>query len=187
MKNLNDSIRNLTHELPACSAISQPTATTRASIPNIYLSHWHDKYENLLALCGPCIVIYLRNMNQTDPLSFLIYSIKYPLHVSNRLTIHNQEAVYCTCNRVYGIYRASTLTSCWHDHTLIVFTASQRGRTIHIVYCIYSKLPPEDEYLISSKHVENIYWNKLRKKVDLVGSYYTNEDLLRKIFLFKFI
>jgi len=39
-------------------------------------------------------------------------SIVYPPHVSNRLTIHNQEAVtvYATC----GIYRASAVTSCSH-------------------------------------------------------------------------
>ena len=40
--------------------------------------------------------------------------------------------------------------------------------------CMYSKLPAEDEQLISSKHVEDIYWNKLRNKEYLVGSYYAN-------------
>ena len=40
---------------------------------------------------------------------------------------------------------------------------------------MYSKLPPEDEWLIYSKHVDDIYWNKFKKKVHLVGSYYTNE------------
>ena len=39
---------------------------------------------------------------------------------------------------------------------------------------LYSKLPPDDEYLIYSKHVENIYWNKLRQKVHPVGSYCAN-------------
>ena len=39
---------------------------------------------------------------------------------------------------------------------------------------MYSKLPADDEQLIYSKHVEDIYWNKLRKKVHLVGSYYAN-------------
>jgi hypothetical protein len=29
---------------------------------------------------------------------FLIYFSNYPLHVSNRLTIHHQEAVYCICS-----------------------------------------------------------------------------------------
>ena len=51
-----------------------------------------------LAFYGPCIVIYLRNKNQPDALSFLMYSNKYPLHVSNRLNIHPQQAVYCTCS-----------------------------------------------------------------------------------------
>ena len=63
-----------------------------------------------LTLCGPCIVVYLRNKNQTDALSVLTYSSKYPLHISNRLTLHPQEAVFCSC--IYGIYDASTLTSC---------------------------------------------------------------------------
>ena len=46
--------------------------------------------------------------------------------------------------------------------------------TINAIDCMYSKLPPEDEKLIYSKHVEDIYWNKLRKKVHLVGSYHAN-------------
>jgi hypothetical protein len=29
--------------------------------------------------------------------------------------------------------------------------------------------------LIYSKHIEDIYWNKFRKKVHLVGSYYANK------------
>ena len=43
---------------------------------------------------------------------------------------------------------------------------------------MYSKLPPEDEYLIYSKHAEDIFWSKLRKKVHLVGSYHANLLLL---------
>ena len=39
---------------------------------------------------------------------------------------------------------------------------------------MYSKLPPEDEQFIYSKHVEDIYWSKFRKKVHLIGSYYAN-------------
>ena len=39
---------------------------------------------------------------------------------------------------------------------------------------IYSKLPPDDEYLIYSKHVQDNYWNKLKKKVQSVGSYYAD-------------
>ena len=41
---------------------------------------------------------FLRNKNQPDAISFLIYSINYPQHVSNRLTIHPQEADYITCS-----------------------------------------------------------------------------------------
>jgi hypothetical protein len=37
---------------------------------------------------------------------------------------------------------------------------------------MYSTLPSEDGQLIYSKHVEDIYWNKFKKKVHLVGSYY---------------
>ena len=37
---------------------------------------------------------------------------------------------------------------------------------------MYSELPPEDEQLIHSEHVEDIYWNKFRKKELLIGSYY---------------
>jgi len=29
---------------------------------------------------------------------------------------------------------------------------------------VYSKLPPDDEQLIYSKHIEDDYWNKLREK-----------------------
>ena len=44
---------------------------------------------------------YLCNKNQPDALSFLIDFNNYPLHVLNRLTIHHQEAVYCTCSLWY--------------------------------------------------------------------------------------
>ena len=50
----------------------------------------------------------------------------------------------------------------------------QRECMINAINCIYSKLPPDDELLIYSKHVEVNYWNKLRKKVHLFGSYYVN-------------
>jgi hypothetical protein len=43
---------------------------------------------------------------------------------------------------------------------------------INAIYCMYSKLPTEDEQLIYSKHVEDIYCNKFKMKVHLVGSYY---------------
>ena len=49
---------------------------------------------------------------------------------------------------------------------------------INTTDCIYSKLPPDDEQLISSKHVEDNYWNKLGKKVHLVGCYYANLSFL---------
>ena len=55
-----------------------------------------------------------------------------------------------------------------------MLAANQRGCMINAIDCMYSKLPPEDEWLNTSKHVEDIYWNKLRKKVHLVGSCYTN-------------
>jgi hypothetical protein len=42
---------------------------------------------------------------------------------------------------------------------------------INAIDCMYSKSPTEDKYLIYSKHAENIYWNKLEKKLHLVGSY----------------
>ena len=38
---------------------------------------------------------------------------------------------------------------------------------INAIVCTYSKLPPEGEQLIHSKRVEDIYWNKFRKKVYL--------------------
>ena len=40
---------------------------------------------------------------------------------------------------------------------------------LNAIDCMYSELGPEDELLIYSKHVEDIYWNKLRNKVHLVG------------------
>ena len=39
----------------------------------------------------------------------------------------------------------------------IVLAASQRGFLINTTDCMYSKLPPEDEQLIYSKHVEGNY------------------------------
>jgi hypothetical protein len=56
--------------------------------------------------------------------------------------------------------------------TLIELSAIQRGCTINAIDCMYSKLPPEDEQLIYSKYIEDIYWNKLSEKVYLVVSYY---------------
>jgi hypothetical protein len=45
---------------------------------------------------------------------------------------------------------------------------------IRVDLCIYSKLPPDDEQLIYSKHVEDDYWNALRQQS---GSWWS---LLRK-------
>ena len=55
-----------------------------------------------------------------------------------------------------------------------MLVVSQCGCVINAIDCTYSKLLPEDEELIYSKHVEDTYWNKLRKKLHLVGSYYAN-------------
>jgi hypothetical protein len=65
--------------------------------------------------------------------SLLNYFNNHPLHVSNRLTVHHQE---------FHSDRAS---------------ASQRRWMINKICCIYSKLPPDDEQLIYSKHVEDGY------------------------------
>jgi hypothetical protein len=51
------------------------------------------------------------NKNQQDALFFLnFFPIIYPLHVSNRVTIRQQESV--TVYVAYGIYHTSALTSC---------------------------------------------------------------------------
>ena len=42
---------------------------------------------------------------------------------------------------------------------------------------MYSKLPTEGEQFTYSKHVEDIYWNKFKKKVHLFGSYYAKENV----------
>jgi hypothetical protein len=39
----------------------------------------------------------------------------------------------------------------------IVLAASQRGCMINAIYCMYSELPSEDEQLVYSKRVEDIY------------------------------
>jgi len=57
----------------------------------------------------------------------------------------------------------------------MVLASSQPRCRINTTYCIYSKLPPDDENLIYSKHVEDDYWYKLREKnMHLVGPYYAN-------------
>ena len=53
-----------------------------------------------------------------------------------------------------------------------MLAASQHGWMINAIDGMYIKLPAEDEEVIYSKHVEDIYWNQFRKKVHLVGSYY---------------
>jgi hypothetical protein len=54
--------------------------------------------------------MYLRNKNQPDALSFLIIQINivYMFRTGKLFIISRQFAVHA----VYGIYRASTLTSC---------------------------------------------------------------------------
>ena len=64
---------------------------------------------------------------------------------------------------------------------LIVLAGSHRGCKVNATDCVYIKLPPEDEQFIYSKHVEDIYWNKFKKKVHLVGSYYANMCMLRNL------
>jgi hypothetical protein len=77
--------------------------------------------------------------------SLLICFSNHPLRASNRLTIHHQEALYCICSIWY--LSCTALISRWHT-----------------ICCMYSKVPPDDEQLINSKHVEDDYWNKLRGK-----------------------
>ena len=48
--------------------------------------------------------------------------------------------------------------------TLIVLACSQSGCTINAIDCMYSKLPPEDEQFIYSKHVEDIIGTNLKRK-----------------------
>ena len=49
---------------------------------------------------------------------------------------------------------------------------------------MYNKLPPEDKYLIYSKHVEDIYWTKFKNKVHLVGSYYSEFHVVTYLYDF---
>ena len=48
---------------------------------------------------------------------------------------------------------------------------------MNAIDCMYSKLPTDEEQLIYSKHVEDIYWNKFKKKVHLIGSYYARKKI----------
>jgi len=59
--------------------------------------------------------------------SFLIYFNILSWTCSNRVTVHHQQAV--TVYAAYGIYRASTLTSFWHNQSGTVFH-SDRVRNI---------------------------------------------------------
>ena len=97
---------------------------------------WRCSTRLFLLLLASCFYysnkqkyIALRTKSQPDSLSFLIYFNKYPLHVSNTLTI----------------YRASTLTGCKHDQGWTVLATNHRGCTINTTDCTYSKLPAVDE------------------------------------------
>ena len=46
----------------------------------------------------------------------------------------------------------------------IVLAASQRGCMINAIDCVYSKLPPADEYFIHSKYVGDITGINLKRK-----------------------
>jgi drug/metabolite transporter superfamily protein YnfA len=52
-----------------------------------------------------------RILNDEDALFCIFFRVIYPLHVSNRVTIHDQEAVTVYA-AYYGIYHAFALTSC---------------------------------------------------------------------------
>ena len=65
------------------------------------VSEVNNQIAFFLTVYGLCIVIYVRNKNQRDAFSFLICFSNYPLHVSNRLTIHHQKVVYCICSQWY--------------------------------------------------------------------------------------
>jgi len=65
-----------------------------------------------LSALGPGRILlprkYWRNKNQQDALFFLNFiSIIYPLHVSNRITIHHQEAL--TVYAKYVIYHSENV------------------------------------------------------------------------------
>jgi len=49
---------------------------------------------------GICRVCVIRS-NKMHFFSLLIYFSNHPLHVSNLLTVHHQEVVYCTCSIWY--------------------------------------------------------------------------------------
>jgi hypothetical protein len=64
-----------------------------------------------LTTYGPCIVINLRNKNQRDVFSFLKFipiNVLYMFRIDKLSILRRQFTVQA----VYGIYRASTLTSC---------------------------------------------------------------------------
>jgi hypothetical protein len=62
--------------------------------------------------------------------SFLIYSNNHPVHVSNRLTIHHQEAV--TVYAAIAVYHAENITVTYVKlHVHIVTTAFMNLSIIH--------------------------------------------------------
>ena len=44
-------------------------------------------------------------------------------------------------------------------------------KRVNTVYCIYSELPTEGEWLMSSRHVEDGNLNNLREKMHIVSRY----------------
>ena len=100
---------------------------------------------------------YLRNKNQPDPLSFLICSNKYPLCL--QVFLHHIATFLLYSFSLTFLY-LYVCFACWALINLTLYGP-------YIVIYLRNKNQPDALYLF-------IYWNKLRKKVHLVGSYYEN-------------
>jgi len=84
-----------------------------------------------LIFCGLCIVIYLRSNNQQDALFY-----------SQFLSIINlymfRAGLLLIIRRYFSVYTAIFSTP-------ILLPASQHKCMTHTSYCIYRKVPPDDE------------------------------------------
>jgi len=101
------------------------------------------------AVYWTCSLLYLQFTVHAVYCNCNLLYMQFTLHavyctcslLNMQFTVH---AVYCTCSLLYMQFTVHAVY-CTCSSTLIVLAASQRGCVINTIYCIYSKLPADDE------------------------------------------
>jgi len=113
---------------------------------------WYYLMNTLFSAFEILIVTNNNNNNNNFRISaspsYTILTFLHPPNITPFLSWHSVDRASCIC-----VIRINKMLA-----------VNQRRCMINTIWCTYSKIPPDDEWLIYSKHVEDYFWNKLREK-----------------------